>query len=551
LRQFIKNGVTSIQNISTGSKDKKKARAGDLTSGNEAKLLFYFALPMLIGNVFQQLYSTVDSIIVGRALGKNALAAVGISFPVIFLLISLILGVTMGTTILIAQYYGARDMQNVKKTMDNAYIFLFFASLAITVVGLIVSKPVLILLKTPPEVLPMAKEYMDITFIGIITAFGYNSINAILRGLGDSKTPLLFLIIATIINIILDLIFILVFGWGVAGAAWATVIAQGCSFAFGLYYLNRFHEVFNFNFREMRFDREIFRLTIKIGLPTGIQQMLVGSGMTVLFRIVNSFGSSVVAAYTAATRIDSFASMPAMNFSAAVSSFVGQNLGAGKPERVKKGFLAALGMSSVISLAMTAITIIFGGKLVSLFNTDPEVIATGARYLMIVGLFYIVFTAMFITNGVMRGAGDTFIPMLITLISLWLARVPASAFLSQKHGSDGIWWGIPLGWLVGTALSAGYYLTGRWKTKVVTGEKETVQDKDDDGTGQNSNLGRDEKPGETETEAKTENEAKHEETFRNNGENWHTEQNKIAGSTGVSIGTAGKKHNKVENRGNT
>lgn len=496
---------------------------------------------MLIGNVFQQLYSTVDSIIVGQALGKNALAAVGTSFPIIFLLVSLILGVTMGTTILIAQYYGAREMQNVKKTMDTAYIFLFFASLTITVIGLIISKPILVLLKTPPEVLPMAKEYMDITFIGIITVFGYNSINAILRGLGDSKTPLLFLIIATIINIVLDLIFILVFNWGVAGAAWATVIAQGCSFIFGLYYLNRFHEHFNFNFRKMHFDPETFRLTIKIGLPTGIQQMLVGSGMTVLFRIVNGFGSAVVAAYTAATRIDSFASMPAMNFSAAVSSFVGQNLGAGKPERVKKGFLAALGMSSVISITMTVITIIFGRELISLFNTDPEVVAAGASYLTIVGLFYVIFSSMFITNGVMRGAGDTLIPMLITLVSLWLARVPASAILSQRYGSDGIWWGIPLGWIVGTALSTGYYLTGRWKTKVVTRGKEAALDGDE-------NIGEDGEQGEKRIE--TENEAEYGETFVNKDENWHTKQNEIADLAGAGIGTAGKKQNEVENEGN-
>jgi putative MATE family efflux protein len=449
----------------------------DLTQGNEAKLLFKFTLPMLIGNVFQQLYSTVDSIIVGRALGKDALAAVGTSFPVIFLLISLIMGITMGTNILIAQYYGAREIEKVKKTIDTAYVFLFFASLAITALGLIISKPILILLKTPPEVLPLAKQYMDITFIGIITVFGYNSINSILRGLGDSKTPLFFLIIATVINIVLDLIFILVFNWGVAGAAWATVIAQGFSFVFGLYYLNRFHDIFNFNLRDLHFSPEIFRLSLKIGLPTGVQQMLVGSGIMVLFRIVNGFGSAVVAAYTAATRIDSFASMPAMNFSQAISSFVGQNIGAGKPERVKKGYLAALGMSTLISVLITIVALVFSKELIAVFNSDPEVIVPGARYLVIVGLFYVVFSSMFITNGVMRGAGDTFIPMLITLLSLWLVRVPAAAFLSQKYGSDGIWWGIPLGWIIGAALSIGYYLTGRWKTKAVVRGGETFTDR--------------------------------------------------------------------------
>ncbi|NMA92235.1 MAG: MATE family efflux transporter, partial [Firmicutes bacterium] len=229
----------------------------DLTTGNEARLIFNFALPMLIGNVFQQLYTSVDGIIVGRVLGKGALAAVGISFPVTFLLISLIMGVAMGTTILIAQYYGAGEMKKVKRTIDTAYIFLAVASLIITVVGLLLSGPILTLLKVPADVYPLAKQYLNIIFIGITAMFGYNSISAILRGLGNSKTPLYFLIIATLMNIGLDLLFIIVFKWGVAGAAWATIIAQAFSFLIGIVYLNRTHELFRFNLREMKFDREI------------------------------------------------------------------------------------------------------------------------------------------------------------------------------------------------------------------------------------------------------------------------------------------------------
>lgn len=437
----------------------------DLTKGKEGKLIFYFALPMIIGNVFQQLYNTVDSIIVGRTLGKNSLAAVGASFPIMFLLIALIMGVTMGTTILIAQYYGAKDMENVKKAIDTAYIFLFFACIVITVIGLIFSGPMLRLLKVPDDVMSEAKTYLNIIFAGITATFGYNSISAILRGLGDSKTPLYFLIVATVMNIFLDLLFILAFGWGVAGAAWATVISQAFSFIVGFMYLNKTQELFKFKIKEMIFDKEIFNLSVKIGLPSGLQQMFVAAGMMALQSIVNSFGTDTMAAYTAAGKLDSFAAMPAMNFSAAISTFVGQNIGAGKPERVKKGYRVTLLMASIVSLSTTAIVLLFGKPLISIFSPDPNVIKIGTRYLAIVGIFYILFSTMFVTNGVIRGAGDTLIPMFTTLMSLWVIRVPVSKFLSDKIGSDGIWWGIPAGWAVGLTISYIYYLSGRWKRK--------------------------------------------------------------------------------------
>ncbi|HBG16046.1 MAG TPA: MATE family efflux transporter [Firmicutes bacterium] len=439
----------------------------DLTQGNEGKLIFYFALPMLIGNIFQQLYNTVDSIIVGNTLGKEALAAVGASFPIIFLLVSLIMGIAMGSTILIAQFFGAGKLDEVKKTIDTTYIFIFFSALAATIIGFATSGPILKLLRTPDEVFPMAKTYLDIIFAGIIVMFGFNSISAILRGLGDSKTPLYFLIISTLVNIGLDLLFIKVFNWGVAGAAWATVIAQGVSFLLGAIYLHKTHEFFSFNFKKMAFERQLFITSIKIGLPAGVQQMLVATGMMALSRIVNGFGTNAVAAYTAAGRLDSFASMPAMNLSAALSSFVGQNLGANKPERVKNGYLATLGMATLISVVITITVTLFGRELISLFNTDPDVIQIGTSYLIIVGSFYLVFSSMFITNGVLRGAGDTFIPMFFTICSLWLVRVPISAYLSRLMGTNGIWWGIPIAWTVGAALSGGYYLTGRWKRKVI------------------------------------------------------------------------------------
>ncbi|KPU45129.1 multidrug export protein MepA [Oxobacter pfennigii] len=439
----------------------------DLTQGNEAKQIFFFALPMLIGNIFQQLYSTVDSIIVGRALGKSALAAVGASFPILFLLIALIMGITMGSTIMISQFYGARDIKKVKTTIDTAYISLLIGALIMMVVGLMISGPILKLLKTPDTVLPTAKSYLNIMFLGMPVMFGYNSISAILRGLGDSRTPLTFLIIATVINIILDLIFVMVFNWGVAGAAWATVIAQACSFAFGVFHLNRTHEVLRFSIKGMTYDKEIFKTIVRIGLPSGVQQMLVSAGMMALTRIVNGYGTDTMAAYTAATRIESFAVMPCMNVSMAVSTFVGQNIGANKPERVKQGFKAGILISGTISLTISIVVILFGKHLISIFTSDAAVKAIGGRYLTIVGAFFIVFSTQFIVNAVLRGAGDTFVPMLFTILSLWVIRIPASALLSARIGSDGIWWGIPVAWIAGLLMCYSYYRTDKWKNKAV------------------------------------------------------------------------------------
>lgn len=438
----------------------------DLTNGNEGKLIFYFALPMLIGNIFQQLYNTVDSIIVGQTLGDNALAAVGASFPVIFLLISLIFGVTMGSTILISQFYGAKDFEKLKRTIDTTYIFLFFGSIGITLVGLVISGPILSLLNTPSEIMVEAKAYLNIIFIGIIAMFGYNTVSAILRGLGDSKTPMYFLIMSTIINIILDIVFILVFKMGVAGAAWATVVAQGFSFVFGLYYLNKNHDVLKFDIKTMKFDKILFIKSIKIGVPTGVQQMLFSLGMMAIQSILNPFGSTTIAAFAAGSRINSFGTMPIMNFGAAISSFVGQNLGAGREDRVKKGYHATLKMSVAVSLVITIAMYIFGEGFISLFTQNPEVIKIGIEYLKIVSIFYFLVSIMFVTTGVLRGAGDTMVPMFISILSLWLIRVPIAKLLSVKIGQSGIWWSVGIAWTAGFVLTMVYYATGKWKEKI-------------------------------------------------------------------------------------
>jgi putative MATE family efflux protein len=441
----------------------------DLTKGGETKGIILFAVPMLLGNVFQQFYNMVDSWVVGRYVGTEALAAVGTSFPVIFLMLGLIMGVTMGASVLVSQYFGAKDLEKVRATVDTGYVFLFWSALALTAAGLLATVPILRLLDVPEAIMPEAASYLRIIFGGLLTTFGYNAVSAILRGLGDSKTPLYLLVVATLVNVALDLLFVAVFHWGVAGAAWATVISQAISFLGALAVLDKRNPFVRLDLREIRFDREIFRVSLRIGLPTGIQQTLVAAGMMVLTRVVNGFGAATMAGFAAAGRLDSFASMPAMNLSQALSTFTGQNIGAGKPERVRRGHLSAVAVGAGFSVATSVLVMTLGAPLVSIFSTDPAVIAIGARYLFIVGAFYPLFSTMFINNGVLRGAGDAMIPMINTLLALWVVRVPVALLLSGPlgMGTDGIWWSVPAGWLVGAVFSTLYYRSGKWETKAL------------------------------------------------------------------------------------
>ncbi len=452
----------------------------DLTQGSEGRNIFRFAVPMLVGHMFQQLYTFVDQIIVGRFLGKEALASVGASFPVIFTLIALIIGIATGGTIVISQFFGAKKFKEVKRTIDTIFIIMGISAVIMTVVGLTFSEQIFTLMKLPEELMPTANAYFSIYVSGLVVFFGYNGVAAVLRGMGDSITPLYFMILATLLNIGLDLLFIVKLGWGIEGAAYATIIAQGTAFIVAVIYLNRTHELIKFNIRDFAFDREIAKQSLRIGLPTGLQHTFVALGMMALMGIVNGFGTNVVAAFTAAGRLDSLAIIPSMVFSTALSTFVGQNIGAGKIDRVKRGLQRTMLMSSATAIGITLLIILFKYPLMKLFTTDQEVIQIGGGYLTIVTSFYLLFTWMFIYGGVMRGAGDTIIPMFITLFSLWIIRIPVAVFLSQETievfgftikgmglGPDGIWWAIPSGWGFGMILSFIYYKTGRWKTKTV------------------------------------------------------------------------------------
>lgn len=439
----------------------------DLTSGNEGKLIFNFAAPMLIGNIFQQLFSVVDSIVVGKFIGKDALAAVGASFPVIFIMVSMIVGLMMGTTVTISQYFGAKNMTKIKRAIDTMYIYSAIIGVVTTIVGILISEPILRMTDLPEELMPQATLFLKVYLSGIVIFFGFNGTSSVLRGLGDSKTPLYFLVIASVANMLFVLLFVGVFKWGVAGAAAATLIANAIAFGLAAWWLNKTHKLIRISIKGLTFDREVFQQSLRIGFPTAIQHTLVAMGGIALMDIVNKFGTEVIAGYSVASRLDSLALVPAMSFSQALSTFTGQNIGANRPDRIRSGLIATIKMAGIVTAITTLIIVTCGHIIMSMFTTDQEVIHVGDQYLTTVSAFYLAFTMMFIYNGVTRGAGDTFMPMIFSLFSLWLIRIPLAWFFSSRFGVQGIWWSIPAGWVIGYALSYFYYKTGRWKTKSV------------------------------------------------------------------------------------
>lgn len=439
----------------------------DLTKGKVGKQILLFALPMVLGNVFQQLYSIVDSIIVGRFIGKEALAAVGASFPIIYTLIAMVIGVGSGATVVISQYFGAKDLVKVKRSISTVFIFLFFSSIVVSLVGYFFSEPVFRLLGVPAEVFDEAVIYFRIYILGQIFFFGYNGVTSVLRGLGDSRTPLIFTVVAVAINIVLDLLFVVVYDWGIEGVAYATLIAHATAFISAAIYLSWRHELISFAWVNLVFDVDLFKKSLRIGLPTGFQQTFVALGMMAVMGIVSKFGTSVLAAYTVAMRIDAIASMPAMNFGSALSAFVGQNIGAGRSKRIIQGHRATIMLAGGISAIVSLMVVLFDRQLMGLFTSDLEVIEEGVRYLHIVCSFYVLFAIMFTYHGLFRGAGDTVVPMFVTLISLWVIRIPLAYYLSDLWGVNGIWWAVPIAWASGLLFSMVYYKTGRWKSKTV------------------------------------------------------------------------------------
>lgn len=442
----------------------------DMTEGPELKQIVMFALPMLFGAIFQQMYNMVDSIVVGRYVGPNALAAVGTSFPIIFLLISLVMGLTVGSGVIISQYYGARQMDRLRRSVSTALIFQLIGGVLLMGVGIALSRPLLILLRTPPEVIGDAAAYMHIYFGGLLFMFVYNSYAGFLRALGDSRTPLYFLILSTVINILLNVYFVAVLGWGVRGVAWATLIAMAVASMTLAFHVYRRVPALAVASGEWVFDRDIFVQMLRIGIPSGVQQSVASLGFMAVQSLINSFGSATMAANTAAARLDSFALMPIMNLGMALSTFVGQNTGAGKLDRVYRGLKVSYAIMAGISVVMSLLVYFFGPAMLQLFirAEETEVIFRGLEYLRIVSLFYILFGTMSLFSNALRGAGDAMVPMYTIMVDLGV-RVAAAYWLTTQPAVSyrGVWWAIPIGWGVASLIPSARFFSGAWKSKAV------------------------------------------------------------------------------------
>lgn len=431
----------------------------DLTQGNELKTIFYFSLPILIGNLFQQLYNVVDSIIVGNYLGKESLAAVGFSYQINFLLVALSTGISMGASVLISRYFGAKKMNYVKKVMDTGFVFSVVLSVLIAVLGIYFSYTILVFFRVPKELLFMANDYLKIIFIGVIPTFAYNALTNILRGIGDSKTPTYILVAATLLNIVLDITFIKIFHWGVSGAAIATVISQLFSFIVCMIYMYYHYAEFYIHINSLQLDWQQLKQSLIIGLPATLQQVFIGVGFMSIQFLINGFGTDCMAAYTAASKVDSFAEMPALNLGRALTNFTAQNYGANQKDRIIKGGKYTLFMGIGISLLLSMMICLYPTIFISIFNRDTNILQIGSGYLRIVSAFYFIFAAMQILNGLLLGYGKSFVPMLGSILSLCLLQVPVAIFLSHTSlAYYGIWIAAPIGWFGGLLIRFLYFL---------------------------------------------------------------------------------------------
>lgn len=444
--------------------DKRKGNT-DLTEGKVWKVIVRFALPLLVGNLLQQFYNITDSIIVGQFLGKEALAAVSASFFIYYFIISLVIGVGSGTTVVISQLFGAKQYQKVQLAFSSFFIFMLVGGIILSIAGIIFAEPVFRLTNTPEEVIPQAVAYFRIYIGGTFLFVTFNSIISILRGVGESVRPMLFILITTVLNIAFDLLFILVFKWGIEGAARATVVSQGIGMCIALAYVNNTHPLLSIKKQDMLFDWKLFKESLKIGLPTSVQQCAIALGLIALLGIVNSFGTNTLTAYGAAGKIDTIITQAILTLSGALAAFCGQNIGAGRLDRVKKGVQFTMYTNIALGLLTFAAVYLFGNEMMRIFTKDIDVVAIGKEYLLIIGGFFIVHGALNVYNGALRGAGDTLFPMITSLVCLWLIRIPLAYYLSSWLGRSGIWWAIGISITIGLIVTFVYYKMGFWKRR--------------------------------------------------------------------------------------
>lgn len=440
----------------------------DLTEGSIPKQIIKYSVPMLIGYFLYTGYSIINTIWVGNLLNKEAVGATAVSFVVTYVLMSLTIGATTGTSILVSQYYGAKNTKMVQKVVNNSYIISIILSVALTIVSLVLSDSILKIMNTPEPIFVLASGYLKINLAGFIFVYIFFLVISILRGIGDTMSVMLFLSVSTIINAVLDPTLILGLGpfpkLGLNGAGYASIIAQGIAVILGLVYTKKKNPLLRFNFREIVLEKEIIISLIKISLPSMLQQTLVAIGVTIVTSIVNIFGENVTVAYGASIRVDSLVSMVAMALGAAATTLTGQNIGADKPQRVGEVFRWSMIISFIVGFGITVLTLAIPKTILSVFVQDPNVLDIGSYYLRIVGIGYALFIGTFISTGIINGLGKTIVPMVISILTLWIIRVPLANILSGTVlGYKGIWLAILVSNTAGYIISTLYYWI--WKKK--------------------------------------------------------------------------------------
>lgn len=446
----------------------------DLTQGNVVKQLILFALPFMISNVVQSFYNIADMLIVGRFGGAVGIASVNIGGQVTFLITNIVIGLSVGGTVVIGQYMGAQNRKAVVESISTMLTSLVGAAIIMTIAMLLLSNQILELIQTPQEAFVQAKEYLEITVSGTIFIFGYNALSAVMRGLGDSKRPLYFVIIACVINIILDLVFVGYFRMGARGAAIATIISQATSMGLCVIYLKNTDFMFDFKLKSFKFHKDKFDMLMKVGVPTSIQNVAVNISFLVMTGLVNSFGVKASAALGVISKFNSFAILPAIAVGASVAAMVAQNMGAGHIERAKHTLYVGMVLAFAISLPIFIFTRLFPAEIISVFDNDPEMVLAGVTYLNALSPEYIIVPFIFCLNGLITGAGHTMFSSISGVISSLLLRIPM-AYLLGLHfdmGLTGIGFAAPIASLGATVLALLYYLSGKWKVSTVVNQAE-------------------------------------------------------------------------------
>ena len=400
--------------------------AKDMTQGSPWKRILEFSIPMLLGNIAQQLYNTADTVIVGMYVGDNALSAVGSAAPILNLLLALFVGISTGAGIVISQNFGARDRDGLSRNIGNCITLTFIASLVIMVFGPLITRPMLNLLDTPASIIDWCEDYLNIYFWGILGFFMYNMLAGVLRGLGDSVSALGFLLVAAALNVVLDLVFVAGFGMGVPGVALATDIAQGISAILCFMKLMRMKEHFTLTKASFRFQPAVAGRIIKIGIPSGITQAIMACSMMVVQSLTNSMGEMVIAANVIIMRVDGFAMMPNFSFGQAMTVYTGQNVGANKWHRVHQGINQGCYIAQAFSATITLVLLFLNRYLFAIFTDTPELIELAGQMMRIMAVGYIAVSVTQVMGGVMRGAGDTVTPMWISMCSTVLLRIPVA-----------------------------------------------------------------------------------------------------------------------------